>query len=540
MPSATPIAPATDGSPPPAVVSAALAALERERAARRAAEALAARLEAENAEIAEQVRRLEHLNDELRKALFGKRSEKLGEDERQLSFDDLGTAVAEAGGAPEAGEQGEEAEARRQRRPARPGARFPARLERRVEVIEPASTLCPCGCGEMTKIGEDRSERLDIVPARFLVIETVRPRYACNRCKGGGVVQAAAPASLIEGGLPTEGLLAHVLISKYGDHVPLYRQSQIYARFGVELHRSTLASWVGRASFHLRPVVDCLAAELKRSGKLGMDETTVRVLDPGRGRTKTGYMWTMVRDERPWSGADPPGVVYSYAPGRGGKHGEKLLEGFSGTLQIDGYSGYNRLRRSDRPDGALTLTACWAHARRGLKEVCDSSGSAIARAGLQRIARLYAIEEKIRGEPPATRQAVRWTEAAPLVNGFGVWLDEQRSRVSPRSRLGEKLTYQWDGLLAFLYDGRVEIDTNFVENRIRPVKLTAKNALFAGHDEGAAAWGRVASLIETCKMNGVEPYALLKSTLEKIAAGHPQSRIHQLLPWNFEPATDAG
>ena len=174
--------------------------------------------------------------------------------------------------------------------------------------------------------------------------------------------------------------------------------------------------------------------------------------------------------------------------------------------------------------------------------MCDSSESAIARAGLQRIARLYAIEEKIRGEPPATRQAVRWTEAAPLVNGFGVWLDEQRSRVSPRSRLGEKLTYianQWDGLLAFLYDGRVEIDTNFVENRIRPVKLTAKNALFAGHDEGAAAWGRVASLIETCKMNGVEPYALLKSTLEKIAAGHPQSRIHQLLPWNFEPATDA-
>ncbi len=544
MPSATPIAPATAGSPPSAVVSAALAALERERAGRRAAEALAARLEAEKAEIAEQVRRLEHLNDELRKALFGKKSEKLGEDERQLSFDDLGTAVAEAGGEPAADEQGGEAEARRRRRrPARPGARFPARLERRVEVIEPDGTLCPCGCGEMTKIGEDRSERLDIVPARFLVIETVRPRYACNRCKGGGVVQAAAPASLIEGGLPTEGLLAHVLISKYGDHLPLYRQSQIYARFGVELHRSTLASWVGRASFHLRPVVDCLARALKTSAKLGMDETTVRVLDPGRGRTKTGYMWTMVRDERPWSGADPPGVVYSYAPGRGGKHGEKLLEGFSGTLQIDGYSGYNRLRRSDRPDGALTLTACWAHARRGLKEVFDSSGSAIAKAGLQRIARLYAIEEKIRGEPAATRQAVRWTESAPLVNGFGVWLDEQRSRVSPRSRLGEKLTYianQWDGLLAFLYDGRVEIDTNFVENRIRPVKLTAKNALFAGHDEGAAAWGRVASLIETCKMNGIEPYAWLKSTLEKIAAGHPQSRIHELLPWNFEPATDDG
>ena len=219
---------------------------------------------------------------------------------------------------------------------------------------------------------------------------------------------------------------------------------------------------------------------------------------------------------------EDPGVVYSHARGHGGKHGEKLLEGFSGTLHINAYSGYNRLRRSD---GALTLTGCWAHARRGLKEVFDSSGSAIAKAGLQRIARLYAIEEKIRGEPEATLQSVRWTEAAaPIVNGFGVWLDEQRSRVSPRSRLGKKLTYianQWDGLLAFLYDGRVEIDTNFVENRIRPVKLTAKNALFAGHDEGAAAWGRVASLIETCKMNGVEPYAWLKSTLEKIATGHP-------------------
>ena len=216
-----------------------------------------------------------------------------------------------------------------------------------------------------------------------------------------------------------------------------------------------------------------------------------------------------------------------------GSHGEKLLEGFSGTAQVDDYSGYNRLRRSDRPGGALTLAACWTHARRGLKEVFDSNASPIAKAGLERIARLYAIEKTIRGKPPATRQAVRWTQSAPLVNRFGVWLDEQRSRVSPRSRLGEKLTYianQWDGLLVFLHDGRVEMDTNFVENRIRPVKLTAKNALFAGHDEGAAAWGRIAGLIETCKMNGVEPYAWLKSTLEKIAGGHPPSRIRELLP----------
>ena len=542
---APPIAPAADGSPPAAVLSAALAALERhldeERAARRTAEARAARLEAEKAEIAEQNRRLEHLNDELRKLLFGKKSEKLGEDDRQLSFDDIGTAVAEAGGEPATDDREEGTEPRRRRRSARPRLRFPAHIERRTEVIEPASTLCPCGCGEMARIGEDRSERLDIVPAQFVVIETVRPRYACNRCKGGGVVQAPAPASLIEGGLPTEGLLAHVLISKYGDHLPLYRLSQIFARQGLELHRAMLADWVGKASFHLRPVVDCLAAELKRSGKLGVDETPVRVLDPGRGKTKTGYMWTMVRDERPWSGADPPGVVYRYAPGRGARHGEKLLEGFSGTAQIDGYSGYNPLRRPDRPEGPLTLAECWAHARRALKDIFDSSGSPIAKAGLQRIAAFYKIEDRIRGEGPATRQFVRWTESAPLVNAFGVWLDEQRSRVSPRSRLGEKLTYianRWDGLLVFLHDGRVEIDSNFVENRIRPLKLTAKNALFAGHDEGAAAWARIATMIETCKMNGVEPYAWLKSTLEKIAAGHPQSKIHELLPWNFDTGND--
>ena len=401
MPPRPPVSSTVDGSSSPAVVSAALAALreqlEKERAALRAseaalraAEARAARLEAENAEVADQNRRLEHLNTELRNALFGKKSEKLGADERQLSFDDLGAALAEAGSQAEAGEQAqdEEAGAKRPRRPREPrsGVRFPPHLERITQVIEPDIITCPCGCGEMTKIGEDRSERLDVVPAQFRVIETVRPRYACNKCKGGGVVQASAPASLIEGGLPTEGLLAHVLISKYGDHLPLYRQSQIYERSGIELHRATLASWVGQASFYLRPVVDCLTAALKKSEKLGLDETTVRVLDPGRGKTKTGYMWTLVRDERPWSGSDPPGVVFRYAPGRGGKHGAALLEGFSGTVQIDGYSGHNALTRPDRPEGPVTKALCWAHARRKLKEVFDSSGSPIAAAGLKRIA----------------------------------------------------------------------------------------------------------------------------------------------------------
>ena len=503
----------------------------------RGAEGIVGELRAKVASLTNQNRRLEHLLDELRRAMFGKKSEKLDPDQLLLAFEELEGALSEAG---------EEAPADttptpRAKRPAaeRNLGHLPAHLPRTYELVEPESTQCPCGCGEMVRIGEDRSERLDMVPAQLRVIVTIRPKYACRSCEEG-VTQAPAPARLVEGGLPTEGLLAHVLVSKFADHLPLYRQSRILARSGLDLHRSTLAEWVGKASFHLRPVFECLKAELKTSSTLGLDETTVRVLDPGRGRTKTGYMWTMARDGRSWSGADPPGVVYEYAPSRGGKHGETLLEGFRGTVQVDGYSGHNRLARPDRPGGALTLASCWIHVRRGLKEVFDSNGSPIAEAGLKRIAQLYKIEDRIRGEKPATRQLVRWTESAPLVNAFGVWLDEQRSRVSPRSRLGEKLTYianQWDRMLVFLHDGRVEMDTNFVENRIRPVKLTAKNALFAGHDEGARSWGRVTSLIETCKVNDVEPYAWLKSTLEKIAAGHPQSKIDQLLPWNFDPAS---
>ncbi len=489
----------------------ALAALETLRTGNRTLTEEKVCLAGENEALSARIRRLEHLNLELVRLVYGKRSEKLSADERQLAFEELEGASAE-GEAQAAADNPSPPRAPRKPRPERNPGHLPEHLERIEQVIEPESTLCPCGCGEMVKIGEDRAERLDIVPAQLRVIVTVRPKYACRKCEEG-VTQAPAPARLIEGGLPTEGAIAHVLISKYADHLPLYRQARIHARSGLQLDRSTLAGWVGKAAFHLGPVYERLKTALKMSSTLGLDETTVRVLDPGRGKTKTGYLWTMVRDQRAWSGADPPGVVYEYAPGRSGKHGEKLLEGFQGSVQVDGYAGHNRLGRADRPGGALTLCACWAHARRGLETVFDSSRSPIAKAGLERIAQLYRIEDRIRGEEPATRQFVRWTGSAPLVNAFGVWLDEQRSRVSPKSRLGEKLTYianQWDGLLVFLHDGRVEMDSNFVENRIRPIKLTAKNALFAGHDEGARSWGRIGSLIETAKMNGVEPYAWLK------------------------------
>ncbi|SFO52412.1 Transposase [Paracoccus pantotrophus] len=392
----------------------------------------------------------------------------------------------------------------------------------------------------MHHIGEDRTERLDIVPAQLRVIVTVRPKYACRRC-GEGVSQAPAPAHLIEGGLPTEGALAYVLVSKYADHLPLYRQSQILARAGVELHRSTLADWVGSAAFHLGPVVDRLAEHLKTSTKLFMDETPAPVLDPGRGRTKTGYLWALARDDRSWGGGDPPGVVFTYAPDRGGENAERILQGFDGILQLDGYTGYNRLTRPSRTGGApITVAHCWAHARRKLKEIVDRDGSQIAAEGLRRIAELYRIEAEIRGMGPGQRLSARQARSAPLVAAFGEWLQPQCRRISMKSRLGEKLAYihrHWDGLQTFLRDGRVEIDSNSVENLIRPIALTRKNALFAGHDEGGRSWACIASLIATAKINGVEPFAYLKATLQAVAAGHPQARIDDLLPWNFKPAS---
>jgi transposase len=483
------------------------------------------------------IKRLEHLVKELRHALYGKRSEKLDADERQLCFEDLEVAVAEA----------EEHQARlkddtprkKTAKPKRNLGNLPEDLPRIENIVEPDSILCPCGCGEMVRIGEDRTERLDIIPAQLRVLVTVRPKYACPTCKGG-VTQAKSPAHLIEGALPTEGAIAHVLVSKYADHLPLYRQSQILNRSGLDLHRSTLAGWVGKASFHLTPAVDRLAEHLKASSKLFMDETTAPVLDPGRGKTKTGYLWALARDDRGWGGDDPPGVVYFYADGRGGEHAEEFLAGFKGILQVDAYSGYNRLTKDARSDGPLTLAYCWAHARRKLKEVHDSDASPIAAEGLSRIAEFYKIEAEIRGTSPGQRLSARKTRTKPLMDDFGLWLRAQLARVSGKSRLGEKLRYiktHWDGLQVFLTDGRVEIDSNPVERTIRPIALNRKNALFAGHDEGGKNWGKIASLIETCKLNGIEPFAYLKATLEAIAAGHPKSQIDELMPWAYKPAS---
>ncbi len=522
------------------------AVLLAERAARMIAEKRNAalkkdknQLEKQTDQLAGYISRLEHLIKEMKRAIYGKKSEKIDQNQLELALEELETALAETQVAQEQA-QGEGGTSNKPRKPPKRNlGHLPIELPRIEKIIEPENKNCPCGCdNEMVKIGEDRSERLDITPAQFRVIVTIRPIYAPRGNCDGKPVQARAPACLIEGGLPSEALIAHVLVSKYADHLPLYRQSQIFARnSGLDLHRSTLADWCGKAAFHLRPVIERMAEQIKKSEKLFMDETPVPILDPGRGKTKKGYFWALARDDRGWNGSDPPGVIFNYAPGRSGKHGENFLTGFDGTLQVDGYAGYNRLTKNTRENGApLLLAYCWAHARRKLFDLQESSP--IAREGLAQIAALYKIEAEIRGQSADERLAMRKARSAPLVEAFGKWLTLQRSRVSKKSRLGEKLTYianQWDGLQVFLQDGRVEIDSNAVENAIRPIALGRKNSLFAGHDEGGKNWALFASLIATCKLNDINPFDYLRTTLELIAKGHPQSKLDDLLPWNFNP-----
>jgi transposase len=483
------------------------------------------------AKLAGQNEHLRAIVKELQRALFGRRSEKTAHpDQLQLALEDLEQAIAEGEVEAERTDRVQRATRARQRRLNR-GA-LPKHLPREEIVIEPEDQICP-GCGgELHRIGEDVAERLDMIPAQFRVIVTRRPRYGCRACEGA-VVQAPAPARLIEGGLPTEALVAHVLVSKYADHLPLYRQSQIYARQGIELDRSTLADWVGHAAAELRPVHQRLFEHLKRSPKLFMDETRAPVLDPGRRRTKTGYLWALARDDRPWGGTDPPAVAYLYAPGRGAEHAIGPLGGFTGILQVDAYAAYNALAEPAREGGPVTLAYCWSHVRRRFYEIAQGGNAPIAEAALQRINVLYHVEAMIRGHAPEQRRIVRQDQSRPVVDDLRAWLDAQLAKVSRRARIAEAIRYAlklWSGLRLFLDDGRIEIDTNVVERAIRPIALNRKNALFAGSDQGGVHWGVIASLIETCKLNAVDPQTYLADALTRLVNRHPASQIDQLIP----------
>jgi transposase len=476
--------------------------------------------------------RLAQILAEMQRHRFGRRAETLPLDQLELGLEDLQQQnAAEAAQAETKDTERRKASAAKRR--ANRGA-LPAHLPRIETVVDIEDKACPCCAGALHQIGEDRSERLDVIPAQFRVLVTCRPKYACRACEDG-VRQAPAPARLIEGGLPTEALVAHVVTAKYADHLPLYRQAQIYARQGINLDRSTLADWTGRAAFLLRPVHDHLLKNLKASSKLFADETTAPVLDPGRGRTKTGQLWAYARDDRPWGGTDPPAVAYVYAPDRKAERPMTHLAGFTGVLQVDGYGGYRAL--ADKGD--VKLAFCWAHVRRRFYELAAAGPAPIATEALERIKALYAIEAEIRGLNPDARRAARQDKIRPLIEALEPWLRAKLETISQKTKLAEAIRYalsRWAGLTLFLSDGRVEIDNNTVERSIRPLALTRKNALFAGSDGGGEHWAILASLIETAKLNSVDPQAYLTDVIARIVQGHPQSRIAELTPWEFRAA----
>jgi len=322
-----------------------------------------------------------------------------------------------------------------------------------------------------------------------------------------------------------------VLVSKYADHLPLYRQAQIYALQCLDLDRSTLADWVRPAAFILFQHHERLLSALKGSAKLFADETTAPVLDPGRGRTKTGQLWAYARDDRPWGGADPPGVVYVYAPDRKADRPIAHLGGFKGVLQVDGYGGYRVLAER----GDIELAFCWSHVRRRCYELAAAGPAPIASEALERIAGLYAVENGIRGRSAEERRAVRQERSRLIIDDLEPWLRTKLALISQKSKLAEAIRYalsRWEGLTRFLNDGRIEIDSNVVERAIRPIALNRKNALFAGSDGGGEHWAVIASLIETCKLIGVEPHAYLADVITQIVNDPSKhSRIDELLPW---------
>jgi transposase len=484
-----------------------------------------------------EIERLRLIIAGLRRMQFGRKSEKIQREIEQLELqlEDLETGQAETR------EQSEKTLApstaavftAATRKPAR--RPLPEHLPREVEMHKPQEEACPACGGGLSKLGEDVSEMLEYMPARFKVIRHVRPKLSCTKCDT--IVQSEAPSRPIARGLAGPGLLAHVLVSKYADHLPLYRQAEIYAREGVELERSTLADWVGSSSELLKPLHEALRKYVMGDSKVHADDTPVPVLAPGNGKTKLGRLWAYVRDDRPAGDVAAPAVWFAYSPDRRGEHPHRHLADFKGTLQADGYAGFNRLYDS----GRIQEAGCWAHVRRKFFDLQEAHASPITTEALERIGSLYAIESEIRGRPPEERQRERHILSRPLLTSLQQWFKESLTKLSGKSETAAAISYalgRWPALVRYCGDGLLEIDNNAAERALRTVALGRKNYLFAGSDSGGERAAAIYSLLGSAKLNGLDPEAYLTNVFTRIA-DHPINRIQELLPWNLSPVAPA-
>ncbi len=484
-----------------------------------------------NAAAKAEIDRLTSIIKTLRRDRFGKRSEKLGADEAEQQsfvFEEIETGLAAI-----ATRLAAKAEPK-PRKASTDKPRFPSHLER-VEVILEPEVPPEFEGKERVRIGQEESVRLDVVRARFRLIVTIRPKYAYK--EPAAILQAPAPEHIVEAGLPTEALLAQVAVSKYADGLPLYRQEAIYGRDGVELSRSLMAQWMGSVGFHFEPLAAHVLVRIREGERIFADETTLPTLNPGAGKTKTAWLWAYARDDRPFGGAGPPMVAYRYEDSRSGDCAVRHLGDYRGILQCDGYAGYRKLAGAPHANG-LRLAGCWAHLRRRFFDLHANGESIVATATVEQMKQLWAVEDEVRGQPPHARLAARRATSADIVQVlFDLW-ERELPRISGKSKLAEAIRYarsQRTVLGRFLEDGRVEINSNIVERAIRPQAITRKNSLFAGSAGGGRTWASVATMLQTCKMNGVDPNAWAKQTLERIANRWPNKDIEALMPWNFKP-----
>jgi transposase len=466
------------------------------------------------------IAKLEHQLAGLRRHRFGSTAE--GLDQLQLSLEDEAIAAAQADKVVPPSDPTATAKGVPKRKP------LPAHLPRQETVILPGDA---CG-GKLKPLGEDVTEELDYVPGRFVVNRIVRPRLACRGCEA--VCQAPLPSRPIERGRPGPGLLAHVLVAKYGDHLPLYRQSQIFEREGIDLDRSTLADWVGKSTALLEPLADAIGRHVLGGPAIFADDTPIKLQAPGNGKTKTARIWTYVRDERPWLGPAPPAACYRFTCDRKGEHPASHLAGYQGWMHADGYSGFNELYRS----GGVREVACMAHIRRKFVDIFQAEGSVIAEEAIKRIAGLYAVEKEGRGQPPDERVRLRQAHARPIVDDLESWLQAQLPRISGKSELAKAIRYalaRMRKLRPYLDHGSLEADNNGAERALKPVALGRKNYLFVGSGGGGKSAAIAYTLIQTAKLNGVDPQAWLTGVLGRIA-DHKITRIDELLPWRYAAA----